>query len=174
MIIAVFGLPGTGKSFFAIRLASVLEANYYSTDIVREQMQKKGKYAAEDKERVYDELINLVRKSAKKRQHVIADGTFSENKYRQQLMKVANEQHTELFWIRTEADDATIRERVSNQREHSEADYAVYQKVKAEFENANFPHLLLDSSQLTIEEMLHKAQYYIFSTDDGNRNTTAD
>lgn len=173
MIIIVFGLPGTGKSFFARRLATAVDAAYYNTDLVREQMQKKGKYSVDDKEKVYDALAHLVKESIKTHQYVIADGTFSKNKYRQPLNKVAKEQNTDLCWIRTQADDATIRARVSKQREHSEADYAVYQKVKAEFEKADFPHLQLDSGKLTVEEMLQRATYYIFS-DDRLRDTTTD
>lgn len=173
MVIAVFGLPGTGKSFFAKKLASVLEAVYYSTDLIRERLQKKGKYSSQDKARVYDELIHLVKESIKNQQHVIVDGTFSKNNHRQQLMKAAKEEHADIFWFKTIADDHTIRERVNRQREHSEADYTVYQKVKAEFENADFPHLLLDSSRLTLEDMVQRAKQYIFSANDGAGNTAS-
>lgn len=168
MVIVVFGLPGTGKSFFAQQLAQLLHASYYNTDIVRKQLDKKGNYSDQHKQQVYQELVSLARVSLHNQKQVVVDGTFSKKQYRQLLAEVASEEGADIFWIQTTADDTTIRQRVRQSRKHSEADYAVYQKVRAEFEAADFSHLVLDSSRLTVEEMIQKARHFIFSSHDSN------
>jgi len=49
MIIIVCGLPGSGKSFFAHRLAAKLDALHISSDKTRKEMKTLGHYTFTDK-----------------------------------------------------------------------------------------------------------------------------
>ncbi len=160
-VIVVFGLPGTGKSFLAQRLSDTLQVPYFNTDIVREQAQKKGNYTAEDKQRIYENMLDLAEDALRHHTHVVIDGTFSKKPYRNLVTRLAKNMKQTVVWIRTEADDAVVRERVSHQREHSEADYQVYQKIKATFEETDFPYLALDSGKLTVEQMIQQSLPYM-------------
>jgi predicted kinase len=44
MTVIVFGLPGSGKSYFATRLAELLNASYISSDQLRMQLYAKRTY----------------------------------------------------------------------------------------------------------------------------------
>ena len=44
MLIAVMGLPGSGKSYFAHKLAGKLKAIYIGSDQVREKLDLLGEY----------------------------------------------------------------------------------------------------------------------------------
>lgn len=163
MMIAVFGLPGTGKSFFAKRLASDLGAEYLSTDKIRKQVQRSGKYSTADKEHVYARMFELIKKHLKQQQQIVVDGTFSKRSVRTKLMQVTENQNVTICWIRTTADEAIIKQRVSQKRKDSEADYTVYQKIKADFDEPDFTYFLLNSDKSDIDHMLSQAKHYIFS-----------
>lgn len=172
MVIAVFGLPGTGKTFFAKRLASAIDATYLGTDQQRKQMQHEGRYSTADKARVYEKLFKQVQDGLQRQETVVVDGTFSRHPVRRQLQRVAEGQQATLCWIQTTADEATIRQRVSRKREDSEADFAVYQQIKAAFDTPDFGYLLLDSGKSDLDQMLSAAKDYIFSDDGCNPATT--
>lgn len=174
MIIAVFGLPGTGKSFFAKRLASDLGAEYLSTDKIRKQLQKTGKYSTADKEHVYNRMLELATTCLKQQQRVVVDGTFSKHNLRAKLMQAANNQNVAVCWIQTMADEATVKQRVSQKREDSEADYTVYQKIKTDFDEPYFTCLLLNSGHADIDYMISEAKQYIFSYYGSTSDTATD
>ena len=57
MVVIVFGLPGSGKSYFASRLAKKLEADYISSDQVRKKLFTRPDYSEEGKKQVYKKLV---------------------------------------------------------------------------------------------------------------------
>lgn len=61
VIVAVCGLPGSGKSYFAARLAERLDAVYLSSDRVRREMFTRRTYSDDEKMDVYRELIHRAR-----------------------------------------------------------------------------------------------------------------
>jgi hypothetical protein len=54
------------------------------------------------------------------------------------------------------AEEETIRQRVSEDREDSEAGLAVYQKIKEKYEPIPEPHLTLNSTHQSVEEMIER------------------
>jgi predicted kinase len=58
MIIIVMGLPGSGKSYFAQRLAITINADYISSDRVRKTMMSSRTYSTKEKLLVYDEMLS--------------------------------------------------------------------------------------------------------------------
>ena len=59
MIIVVFGLPGTGKSYYAEHLAEYLNAGYVSTDEIRNQNDVMSKYDKKTRKLVFDHTCSL-------------------------------------------------------------------------------------------------------------------
>jgi predicted kinase len=87
-LIIVCGLPGTGKTTIAKRLASKMGAEYLSTDDIRvkELFQKTSRFdrgnVSQEKhvkivrKKVYRELARRAKRLLKKEKSVILDGTF--------------------------------------------------------------------------------------------------
>jgi hypothetical protein len=50
---------------------------------------------------------------------------------------------------------------VNCRRTFSEADFAVYLKIKSQYESLNAPHLDLRSDYLSVNEMVEKAKQYL-------------
>ncbi len=166
MIILVSGLPGSGKSYFAEKLAARLEAEYLNSDQVRLTMKALGKYSFQDKLRVYHEMANQTTGLLTEKKTVVVDATFYRQRTCDLFFKLAMEKSIPIRIIEVIADEALIRERLNEPREFSEADFAVYEKVRDEFEKITAPHLILQSTNDNIIVMLNKAIQYI--SDEGN------
>jgi len=161
MIILVSGLPGSGKSYFAEKLAARLGAEYLNSDEVRLTMKASGKYSFRDKLMVYREMANQTIRRLNEKKTVVVDATFYRQPTRDLFFKVALEKSIPIRLIEVIADEALIRERLKKPRKFSEADFSVYEKVRDEFEKINIPHLTLQSTNDNITLLLNKAIQYI-------------
>ncbi len=161
MLIIVMGLPGSGKSYFAQRLAERLEATYLGSDSVRKSMNALGRYTQDDKLLVYNQLYTLADEALKKNEPVVVDATFYLEQLREQFVTLAKTHETAVCLILIAAPEALIKERLARKRQDSEADYAVYQQVKQQFETSKGPYLQLLSGRKNIHQMLAKAITYI-------------
>ena len=161
MIIIVFGLPGTGKSFFSRHLADEIGAAYLNTDIVRGELNLQGLYTPQSKRRVYDRLLLQAGQKRMKYKNVIVDGTFQRRNARRRFSERASQWKQPVRFIEMRSTDRTVRKRISEEREYSEADFKVYRQIKYNFEKMERPHLVLQSDALSLEEMINKAKAYI-------------
>ncbi len=71
--------------------------------------------------------------------------------------------HARLKWIEVRAAEEVVKHRVSEKREYSEADFAVYLKVSGEFEPLAGAHLVLHSDSESLPQMIEKTVKYCSS-----------
>ncbi|WP_420577719.1 AAA family ATPase [Ekhidna sp.] len=161
MIIIVFGLPGSGKSFFASRLAEKLEAKYVNSDKLRLNLFPVRSYSEEEKNQVYESMIREMEIAIRKGESLVLDATFYREDIRNKFIEKAKGHRQTIRFIEVHAEEGIIKERLGKKREYSEADFSIYQKVKASFEPLEQDHLTLQSTQENIEEMLEKALNHI-------------
>jgi predicted kinase len=169
MVVIVFGLPGSGKSFFASRLASMINAYYIKSDRVRKEMLKKRNYSVKEKLSVYNAMLSQLIEAKKQNKNIVVDATFYKNEIRRNFINKAPANDSILF-IEVIADESLIRERLKKTREDSEADFEVYKKIKEEWEQMDEPHLVLKSTDENINEMLLKTTDYLQIKDDTRTN----
>ncbi len=158
MIIVVFGLPGSGKSFFAARLAEALVANYVNSDVLRKKMFLERTYSQAEKTVVYDAMVISMKEAIRKKENLVLDATFHKRETRNMFIEKARET---VFFIEVWAAEAIIKDRLLMSRPFSEADIKVYQLIKKEWEPLRLPHLVLESTNENIDEMLQKAEEYL-------------
>ncbi len=161
MVIIVFGLPGSGKSYFASRLARKMEAVYVSSDEVRMGMFPVRSYSEEEKMMVYEAMLGEMEKTIITGKDIVLDATFYREEIRKKFMDLADSYGVKICFISVGADENIIAERVSKKRQSSEADYAVYLKLKQSFEPMSKDHFVLESTQGNIDQMMEKALEYI-------------
>ena len=89
MIIIVFGLPGSGKSYFASKLAKRLEAKYVSSDVVRKQLFTVRKYTGEEKTKVYDVMNKEMKEAIQQGKDIVLDATFYKGRIRNKFKETA-------------------------------------------------------------------------------------
>ena len=164
MLIMVLGLPGSGKSYFSKALAEKLNGIHINSDIIRKNLSQKPLYTTEGKERVYQVMFDTVCNALKQGNTVLVDATFSLKSYRSPYFEFVEGHGIPIRVILIKAHDSTILSRLQTPRPDSDADYAVYQKIKAEFEPLKMEHLELASDELSLDQMMVKAQEFIYST----------
>lgn len=168
MIIIVFGLPGSGKSYFASKLAEQLNAEYTSSDVIRKQLIEKRNYSEKEKFFVYKEMTLLMTRGIKQRKNMVIDATFFKEELRNNFEEVAKKLDEDIIFIEVIAEEEIIKIRTSKKREFSEADYSVYLQLKEVFEPMKKEHLILKSTQINIGEMLQIALTYIHEQSTNN------
>jgi predicted kinase len=162
MIVVVTGLPGSGKSFFASRLATAIHAEYISSDRLRKKMIERRTYSTEEKELVYAEMLKQVRKAVKQNKSLVLDATFYKTQTRNKFTEEIKDAGT-IVIVEIIADEALIKERMKTPREDSEADFTVYKVIQQQWEPIREQHLILQSTNDNIESMLKTAINYLHS-----------
>lgn len=160
MIVMVFGLPGSGKTYFAEKLAKKINATHLNTDKIRKDLNKQGQYDEDTKKLVYDEMAKRMEERIKKDINVIIDATFYKNSMRKKFIHIAEKKNISIFFIEMKASENTITKRLENREGFSEADYKVYKQIKMEYEPFYEPHLTIWSDRYDAEQMVNKAINY--------------
>ena len=160
MIVIVFGLPGSGKSYFASRLAKMINADYINSDRVRKEMFKSRTYSEQEKAAVYNEMLEKMKEAVSQRRNLVLDATFHKNETRNIFIQ-GMKGKGKIFFIEVWAGENIARERLKESRPYSEADFEVYKLIRQYWETLNEPHLMLESTNENIDKMLQKAAEYL-------------
>ena len=168
MIIVVFGLPGSGKSYLAQRLSKMLQAEYINSDVIRKELFQNPTYSEPEKKLVYAEMLKRI-SNAEHRKEVLVDATFSDAAMRQSFIASVKSIATAYF-IEVTAEEELIKQRLAIPRDDSDADFDVYKRLRNTWLPFEEPHLVLRSTNDNIEQMLDATCDYIFSGDMNDEN----
>ena len=165
MVVIVFGLPGSGKSYFASRLAEALNADYINSDKLQKKMFPERNYSTEEKNSVYAEMLALMKKAVSKGKNVVLDATFHLQERSKPFIQEMKDKGGIRF-IEVVADEKVVRERLQQPRRFSEADFNVYKILKSQQESMKAPHLVIHSTNDSIDKKLQNAIEYLNKNDD--------
>ena len=160
MIVIVLGLPGSGKSYFASRLAEVIKADYINSDQIRKGMFSKRIYSEQEKGAVYDAMLGKMKTLVKLNKDLVIDATFQREDSRQLFIRQLRGK-VEFFFIEITANPDLIRRRLKKERPFSEADFEVYELTRQQWQPVREPHLSLESTDENIDYMLETAVNYL-------------
>jgi predicted kinase len=166
MIVIVFGLPGSGKSYFSRRLAQMLKAEYISSDGVRKGMFTTPVPFFEAKAMVYDEMLHHTLGWAEHGKAVVLDATFYLSDLRQKFMD-GTPPLNDVFWIEVIAGENLVKERLAQSEEGGDVNFGLYQNIKSKWQPFRNHHLTLQSTNSNLIEMLEQTVDYLFSENDG-------
>ena len=165
MIVIVFGLPGSGKSYFASRLAKVINAGYINSDRLRKEMFKDRTYSEQEKAAVYKAMLEKMKEAMNQNRSLVLDATFHKNETRKLFVQEA-ERNDGILFIEVKADENIIKERLKEERPYSEADFEVFKSIWQHYEPMNEPHLTVESTNENEDNMVQKAVDYLKLKDD--------
>lgn len=159
MIVIVFGLPGSGKSYFAERLAKQLEGEYVNSDRLRKELFATPSYSEEEKAAVYSIMLEQMKKAINQKRNIVLDATFHQEKSRRPFIEEAGKES--IVFIEVKTAEAITRERLKRTRPYSDADFEVYRLLQPHWEPISGEHLVLESTNENIEHMLQKAAVHL-------------
>jgi predicted kinase len=151
--IAVSGLPGTGKSYFCRRLVERLPFVILESDALRRALFPQPGYSSEESARLFRALHLLIERLLKKGIPLILDATNLSERFRERLYNIADRLGVRLILVRVEAPPEVVYERLKVRQQaaspdnKSDADWAVYQKMKQSVEVMRRNHYAVDTSR---------------------------
>lgn len=161
MLVLVMGLPGSGKSFFAKRLAEISDMVYLNSDQVRIELGMRGRYSSEDRQKVYAALVGQAKGLLNEKKPVLVDATFQRKKNRWEFQQLARKMNCPIAFIRVWAEDGLVQKRLATEREESDADFSVYEKLKSDFDPLEGDYLDIRSEDGKIDRMIQKGLDYL-------------
>ncbi|NIO20207.1 MAG: AAA family ATPase [Candidatus Aenigmarchaeota archaeon] len=150
MLYIVCGLPGTGKTTMAKKIADHTKSFVLNTDIIRKRIMEDPKYTEHEKELVYKLLFDMAEKFLATGKNVILDGTFYRKELRERAKEIAKKTKNKFKIIEIKCSEEIIRKVMKERKKKkiaSDADFAVYKKMKKVFEPIREKHLVLNTSK---------------------------
>lgn len=143
LLIATFGYPGSGKTYFSERLAK--EANFFhlAVDKIRLAMFEKPKYTKEEHKAVFQFMDSLAEELLKKGISVIYDANFNFRKNRIEMQKLARRAKAtyRLVWVKTNEKKALKRlgqraklKNLKRKKLYRPIDIKIFRKLQNEME----------------------------------------
>ncbi len=156
VLVMLCGLPGTGKSTLARRLADQLPAVMVESDRVRQTLFTPPTYTAEESQRVHMVCHILIGWYLRHYYHVVYDATNLYEHHRQLVYRLAARSGARLTVAEITASDEIIRERLAprgrrgaalySAEDYSDADWQVYERMRRRAEPIQREHISVDTS----------------------------
>jgi predicted kinase len=159
-LILIAGLPGTGKSTVARAYVHRYGGMHVNSDLLRDMLDLRGRYAPADKELVYAEMLDCTRRSLAEGHDAVVDSTFYLRSIRAPFEELARSCGAPFFWVVIRAGENNIRDRLKVPRPDSEADFLVFLDIRDRQEPIETPHLELWSDEMTLEDMVEAIHRY--------------
>ena len=150
-LVVVSGLPGTGKSYFCSRLAERLAFVVLEGDALRKTLFSLPSYSAKESSRLFRAVHLLVERLLRKGIFLILDATNLSERSREYLYGIADRLDVKLVLVRVEAPPEVVRKRLearaANPGSKSDADWAIYRRMKSSVQKISRNHYAVDTSR---------------------------
>jgi predicted kinase len=152
-LLLLSGLPGTGKSFLARKIAQELPCVIVEGDFVRKTLTDgRPDYTAHESSFIHRVSHKVIEQLLDEGRNTIHDATNLAEKHRERLYHVATRTRAKLVIVRTIASEAIVRERLAQRFSRrdpfdlSDADWDVYRQLQTEIEPVARAHLVVDTN----------------------------
>jgi hypothetical protein len=149
-LVITCGLPGSGKSWLAARIARPLGAAVIRSDVVRKRLagvpaahhpsgaEAEALYSAASSQLTYQAMIQEARAALDRGRSAVVDATFPQRGSRSAFAQLAASFRAPFLVVHATAADAVVRQRMARRRDQpgevSDADWDVYLKFTRTFE----------------------------------------
>ena len=149
----VAGLPGSGKSRFCRDLAGRTPAAVLESDALRKLLFRRPVYSWAESARLFAAIHVVIERLLGDGISVILDATNLRERHRQPLYAIAEKLGAKLVVVEVVAPPETVlarlAERTATDNSSSDADIAVYLRMREEWEEIRREHIVVDTSRPT-------------------------
>jgi len=150
-LVAVSGLPGTGKSYFSSKLAERLPFVILESDDLRKILFPLPLYSQEESANLFKVVHSLIERLLRKGIPLILDATNLSERHREYLYSITERLGVKLVMVQVEAPPKVVRERLRKRLQksgsQSDADWEVYKKMKSSAQKIRRKHYAIDTSR---------------------------
>jgi hypothetical protein len=152
ILVALSGLPGAGKSYFARGLTRRVPFLVLESDRLRKALVPRPKYSPEEHSRVFAACHLLIEKYLAQGRRVLFDATNLTESFRRPLYRITDRLGVPLVLVRLTAPRKTVRRRLADRAgglhadDNSDADWLVYCRLAPYEEPIQRRHFDVDSS----------------------------
>ena len=152
-LVVLCGLPGTGKSYFAAKLAGRTPCLTLGSDRLRKILVPQPRYTRGEHRRVFVAAHRLLAELLAQGYRVIFDATNLTERARQPLYDIAATAGAQLLLVGFDAPEDVVRQRLNrraaglSEDSYSDADWQIYRRLSPGAEPIAGPHYRVDSSQ---------------------------
>ncbi len=149
-MLLVGGLPGTGKSLLSRNLSQAAGFSWLRADAIRKELAgldplargnsevRRGLYTPEWNDRTYGECLARAKELLFCGGRVLIDASFKEERRRQSFIDAARDWGVPVRFLECTCEPEFVRERLAQRRDDpSDADWKIYEHVRATFEAAS-------------------------------------
>jgi predicted kinase len=150
VLVVVSGLPGTGKTYFSIKLSERLPFVVLESDAMRRILVSAPDHSPAESVRLFKAIHLLSEKLLREGLPVIIDATNLTEKHRQYFYDIADRLRLKLVLIKIDAPPSVVKDRIKkrldNSGDRSEAGWQVYRKMKNSVDKIRRKHYAVDTS----------------------------
>jgi predicted kinase len=151
VLIIISGLPGTGKSYLSKRLAERMPFLVLESDALRKILFSKPSYTSRESAQLFRAIHQLLWELLNKGIPVILDATNLSERFREKLYSIADRLRVKLILVRVEAPPQVVHQRLENRvrdaGNRSDADWAVYRRMRPSVDRIRRHHYVVDTSR---------------------------
>jgi predicted kinase len=153
LLVAMCGLPGTGKSYFAAKLTEQVPFLILETDRLRKVLVEHPKYTTGEHRRVFRSCYQLIQYYLINGYSVLFDATNLNEEFRTYLYDIAEATHAPLAVVHATAPESTVRRRLKQRKAdrhddtYSDAGWLIYTRLAPVEEPVQRDHYALDTSK---------------------------
>ncbi len=145
-LILLSGLPGTGKTTFALALGKKLSFEHVESDAIRRELAPTPTYTSEESAAVFAQAERSARTALQSGRHALLDATNLSRRDRKRFLRLAKRLGANLVAVRLVAPEATVRQRLAVPRAgFSQANVAIYELMRTRGQAFAEPVVVVDT-----------------------------
>ena len=152
-LVILIGLPGSGKSHFARRLAKRYPAAVLDSDALRGALYESPQHTDQENARLFPAIQVLTRRLLERSVPVLLDATNLKEANRKPLYRLAKEAGARLVIVRLRAPFAVMRARLAERDaardplDRSTAGLRVLERMRRDYQRPRRPYFVVDTSK---------------------------
>lgn len=146
-VIVVAGLPGVGKTTVADIFTDRVGGVHLRSDSIRKELFDEQRYSAPESEATYSALFKRASIALVEGRSVVLDATFDVEIRRDYARHIADRADVPSLFVAVECDPETVKRRIADRNDDaSDADFAVYEQKRRNFDPIQRDHRTIDNS----------------------------